>query len=264
MPKTLSPRYEKIVKLHRMGAYRTRYGKERSSPVLGISAIGIGVLLTGAFSFFAPVLLGVLSLWQIAILPVIALSWIAIGIWMLCISLLTPGKTVVLYEDGILCQSKKSLEIFHWQEIEFLWKKETGTGYEYELKRTDGYIFVLESTLTYTQRLGRVLEREVTHHFFAPYLSLYREGVSVQFGPIVVHQQGIRVAPHHHLFPWAELKYIDCIGDTIYIRQKQQCEDIARIPVALVPNMCVLEMLIRHIHRVHRENAYEHAALISI
>jgi len=263
MTKTISPRYEKIGLQHCMGAYRTHYGSERSCSVAGMSAIGIGLLLGGAFSLFAPLLLNILAFWQVAIIPLIALSWIGVGLWMLGTSLLTPRKSVVLFEDGIVCQARKCLEVFHWQEIEFLWKKTTDTAYRYELKRTDGYVFVLESTLTYTKRLGRVLEREVIHHFFALYLSLYQEGVSVQFGPIVVHQEGILVAPHHHLFPWAELKYVDCIGDTLYIRQKQQCEDSACVPVAQVPNACVLEMLIRHIHRIHRENAREHSSRIS-
>ena len=262
--KMLSHRAGKIVQQSHIGEYRTHYGAEHVFPVTGVSAIGIGVLLGGAFSFFSATLLSILSMWQVAVVLLIAFSWVAVGIWLISSSLIVGAKMVVVCERGLLCRDHKVWELFLWHEIAAIWCRpiESTSLPRYEVERTDGYFFVFDSSLPQAEQLKHMLEREILCRLFAHCLDQYRQNYTITFGPVGLNQQGVCVAPHKRVLPWCELKYIDAFNGVVYIRLKQQSDNIASIPLSSIPNSCVLESLVRHIHRVHREMHMRQVAII--
>ncbi len=247
-----------------LGNYITCYRSKHSVSGVGVGAIGLGVVFGGVSIVWMHFLLRLLLLWQFALIPSVALGWIAAGMWMLSPCLL-KGKSVTLHEKGLVFTTHKGDEIIRWCEIEALWWKTGDAKHNMllcEVQRTDGFSFAVDSTFQNAERLERILEREVIHQLFAYCVGQFRSNIPVAFGPLVLTQQGISVEPHTHILPWCELKYIDCFEDMLYIRQKQQCHDVASIPLSSIPNACVLRVLMRHIDRVHREAFIQQTLLI--
>ena len=262
--KARSPHFEKIIQQHQLGAYRTHYGSDRPFPVAGVSAMSVGLLLGGAFASLTPFLLTILLFWQVAIVPLLALTWIAGGIWLISSSLKNGTKMVIVCEKGLLCLTRRVWEPIFWHEIAAIWygTPDATDASRCKVDRTDGYSFDFDNTLPRAEYLKRLLEREVLHRLFAHCLNQYRRGILLSFGPINISQEGICVQPQKHLLPWCQLKYIDALDDMLYIRLKHQSSDIASLSLLGIPNLCVLESLIRHIHRVHREAFLQQEALI--
>ncbi len=246
---------ERRAQHQQLGGYVAQYGERYIVSPAGILVVCIGIGILCASAVLVPLLATFLPAWQTALLPLIGFGWTTVGWWLL--SSLPPfrGKTVTLYEQGMLCSEKGRCEVMLWHEVGTIWLKTADTTGvpQYEVQRIDGYVFRFERTFPCASQLLTILEREVMHRLFAHCLDRYRRGQSITFGALRINQQGISVEPHKHILPWLQVKYIDAYNDVVSIRLKHHSTPIASIPLSAIPNVCVLESLIRHIHRTHRE-----------
>jgi len=92
----------------------------------------------------------------------------------------------------------------------------------------------------------------------------YHRGQVLKFGPQCVSQQGLQLAQQQALLHWSEIKYIDCIQDVLTLQQKEHLEDWATVALSSLPNVCILEAMIRHLHRLHKAMAASGQACLPV
>jgi len=239
-------------------------GPPRPLSRLGLLATSIGLVFIMAVAQLAPLLIALLPLWQLVLVFLIALMWSGTGFWLQVSSMMRrKGIETLLCTDGIVWTHRRSTEVFRWQDIQTLWREMTSTTtIRYAVQLCTAQIISFDMRVLGAKKLARILEREVVRQQFALLLQDYRQGLMLTFGPLCVSQYGLQLAQWQDVLAWHQIKYIDDRKDFLSIRCKQQQDDWAAIPLSSIPNACVLEAVIRHLHRAHRATAVsEHTFL---
>jgi len=224
---------------------------------LSILAILIGLVLLVALAQLAPFLSTLLPLWQVLLILLLALLWMAVGLWLLVASIMPPARIVsLLCTGGIVWSYRRSLKVIRWPEVESLWRKTThGSAIRYEIRRRDGRVVTLDSRVPGAEKLARFVEQVIISRHLAWLLSEYAHGVTLKFGPLCISLQGLQVSSQHGVLLWQQVKYIRNIEGMLIIRQKQQVGEWATIPLATIPNVCLLGAMMHAIHALHRTQA---------
>lgn len=92
----------------------------------------------------------------------------------------------------------------------------------------------------------------------------YRRGATLKFGPLCISHCGLQVSEHREVLAWHQIKYVENITHALTIRQKEHLEDWATLDVSSLPNVCILEALVRHLHQMHKAMAASGHALLPV
>jgi len=224
---------------------------------LGILATFVGLVLIVVLALLAPVLIVLLPLWQVVLVLLVAVCWIATGSWLQLSSWMgRKGIETLLCTNGIVWSHQRSPEAIRWQEIESLWRKMTrDSARRYEIWLRDGRIVTLDSRVLGAEKLARFVERVVISRHLASLLQEYHRGITLKFGPLCVSHCGLQVPQHREALAWHQVKHIDNSKHILVIRQKEHIEDWATFDVSSIPNVCILEALVRYVHRMHKASA---------
>ncbi len=224
---------------------------------LGLLATSIGLVFIVVLALLAPVLMALLPFWQVVLVLIVAVCWSATGSWLQLGSLLGhKGIEALLCTDGIVWSHQRSPEAIRWQDIESLWRMTTrDSARRYEIWLRDGRIVTLDSRVLGAEKLARFVERVVTSRHLATLMQEYQRGVTLKFGPLCISQCGLQVPQHREVLAWHHVKYIDNSKHILAIRQKHHAEDWVTLSLSSIPNACVLEAVIRHLHQAHRATA---------
>lgn len=205
---------------------------------------------------------------ETALILFVGAAWLIAGAWMMLkvfVALLRPSPHAYIFVQGIV-HAWHTVEVIRWDAIESLHKDvhrgdKNAISCSYILRCASGRTFVFDNIFHDIQRLGRMLEREITHFSFANMLDQYSKGIPLAFGEVTISPQGISVKQENATLPWNEVKYIDGHETVICIRRKGEDQDWATIPVVQVPNVCVLKAIVKHMHRKQRYTSFLQTAL---
>jgi hypothetical protein len=250
---------------HKLGALQAICNSEREAPLLriiGFSGIGTGCLIV-LFSLIAyETLLNRLPLWQALLIPLVGASWMGVGIWIILAPYHSPRLCVFIYTEGLI-YVKGKVEVIRWQQIERFWKNIVGSGktqriLSYKIRRSDDTFFTFTHELATIEILGRQLEAQIERYLLPRAIAAYNAGSPIAFDEITISSHGISVRPVRTLLPWHEFNHLTIDDTSIHIYKQGEDSAWVAINVTDVPNIIILEGLIKHIKRTLAINQKPH------
>jgi len=219
----------------------------------GLLCILFGLTLSGIFVYLytKTILLSSWPLWQICIIPLLTLTWIIIGGWLIRSTRQPRGLMVILCTNGLLCYVGKPAAIL-WDEIVAYWKaiassKEGEIEYCYTIRTRHGMRQVFTEELSDLAKLGAAIEHEVTRRLIPHCFVTYQAGQPVDFESIILTQQGIQLRANERILPWSEIQRVHFDDASVSIYKTDQFWDWATIPASTVANLAICKSLIEHI-----------------
>jgi hypothetical protein len=127
--------------------------------------------------------------------------------------------------------------------------KQTVVERLYTLRRSDDTLFLFTSELQDVEKLGQLVEEEVTRRLLPRAIAVYRAGAPVVFDEVVVSVRGIGIKEGRRLLYWDDLAKIDVDETTCTFYKVGEQGKWATIMVASIPNVKVLVGLIEYARR---------------
>jgi hypothetical protein len=216
--------------------------------LFGLGALLISCLIFGIYNYYYERIFSWWPVWQVRVILLVGLAWLAIGIWICLTPLLTPRIHIFLCPRGLI-YIRRRMHHIPWQSIQQLRKmvvvnKTNVIAFSYLLVRDDGAHFPLKSNLPHIDRLGGFLEREVSRRLLPKTLAAYKEGQPQDFGEIVVNTQGLLLKRERKLLAWKDLERFTLDKTTASIYRKGDSWEWATLGVAGIPNVGVLKGLV--------------------
>ncbi len=219
----------------------------------GLLCVLFGLLLAGIFIYLsiATELLSVWLLWQIILIPLIALAWCIIGCSLMISTRKTRRSMVVVCSNGLLYQ-RGMPAIILWDEIDAFWQAtESNQGGDivhfYTIRAANGNTWTLTEELADLQKLGAAIENAVSQRLTPRILATYRAGQSVDFDSITITQQGIQLREGERRLSWSDIQRIHVDRSTVSIYKCGDFWDWATIPVSAVANVAIFKQLVEEI-----------------
>ena len=233
----------------------------RPQPIsrLGLLSVLIGLVLFASSSALAPFLATLLSTWQVLLPFGIASFWLVAGLWLLLPSLpMRGGIKPLLCTRGLTWKYRQSCHSFRWEEIESLWcwpRSRTWTRYEVRLyERTS---IILDSRVYGAEPLARHIEDVMNRRHLPSLMEAYQNGTTFAFGSLSISQRGIRTVEQPEVLAWHHIASLLLIKGNLTIWSKMHQEHWATIPIATLPNFCILEAMIQRVHALQSLQARE-------
>ena len=223
--------------------------------ILGPFCIVVGLLILGAFSLFSQTLYVWWLWWQADFIPLIGVIWIIAGLWFTITPFFNLRTYVAVCPQGLLYIKRKSYAVL-WDTVSSFWKDmETDdkgtTSLSYKVQCRDSSIFSFTQEIEAVERLGKLIEREVTRRLLPQAITTYDKGTFVAFDEIAIDVQGIRVKHKDAPLLWDDVEHVGINQKVISIYKKGEYWDWATLPVGRVPNVLVLKQLIIHARKEH-------------
>ena len=216
----------------------------------GIVALLIGIAVLAYFFHAYDSLFIFWPAWQMVLVPLIGAGWIIVGLWILLAPWLTPEARVFVYTEGLIYVTRK-YEVIRWGQMERLWKdihfdRKNRKFSSYVIRRNDQAFFVLKPNLIDGEKLGALLEREITSRLLPRAITAFDAGDPIVFEDIAVSLRGLRVKQGSKKLSWNEFERIHIDEQTVDIYKKGQVDAWASLKVAAIPNVEILRGLARY------------------
>ncbi len=188
--------------------------------------------------------------WQMVFVPLIGSGWIGVGLWVLLAPWISPEQRVFVFQEGLIYRTRK-LEVIRWDQMERFWKdihfdKKMRKISSYIIRRSDRAFFVFAHDLINIEKLGMVLEEELTRRLLPRAITAYNAGDPVLFDDIALSVRWIRVRQGSKKLLWSEFDHIHINETTVEIYKKGPIEAWATLKVSEIPNIGVLKGLIAY------------------
>jgi hypothetical protein len=131
---------------------------------------------------------------------------------------------VVVMQNGFVLSKGGTDSVFRWEDIVAVWESitdvrqnsiELKTNYRYTIRHRDGQKIVLTDTLENIEKLGRIIQKEVTQRLLAQAHDALNAGKTVDFGKVGVSKSGIIFGKK--TTPWKQIKKVDASDGFIAI-----------------------------------------------
>jgi hypothetical protein len=180
-----------------------------------------------------------------------ALGCLGLAVYYLTIPVIKPWHVYVCKEGFAFTNGKKS-EPYRWDSIASVmlditsysqYGMNTGTTYKYTVRRNDGEKLVLDDKFIDVDALGNTITQEAAVHMLPRVMADFNAGQTITFGSLSVNQQG--VSNGRNILPWSEVSGVFINKGFVIVLQKGKKSSWANIRVAKVPNVFVLDALVR-------------------
>lgn len=240
-----------IAAAYQLGSPQKSYQPQKQATLyrfIGFCGLTFGCLIVIFFFMTYSALLDSLAVWQTLLIPVVGVTWLLLGFWILLSS--ASRVSIFVCPAGLIYVRRKA-EIIRWDQIERLWKdirvsKQTVVERLYTLRRSDDTLFLFTSELQDMETLGRLVEEEVTRRLLPRAIAAYRAGGPVVFDEVVVSVRGIGIKQGRRLLYWDDLAKVDIDETTCTFYKVGEREKWATVMIASIPNVRVLVGLIEH------------------
>jgi hypothetical protein len=202
--------------------------------------------------------------WQMALVPTIGIGWSAVGLWILLSPWFSPEVRIFVYTEGFV-YANRTCEVIRWSQMERLWKdirfdRKKRKISSYVMRRNDQAFFVFKPNLLDGEKLGMLLEEEITRRLLPRAIVAFDAGDPILFDNIAISARSIRVKQGRKKLAWSEFERIDINGQTLEIYQKGQVAAWASLKVVDIPNVEILRGLARY---AQQELAYRQVPAIA-
>jgi hypothetical protein len=192
--------------------------------------------------------------WQVIFVPIIGGGWLCVGLWMIIFPWFAPEQRVFVYQEGLVYTARHS-EVMRWTQMERLWKdvrfdRRMRKLSSYVVRRNDRAFFVFRHDLLDSEKLGMLLEEEITRRLLPRAIAAYDAGDAVLFDDIAVSKRWLRIRQGSKKLTWRDFAGMHIDERSIWFYKKNMSEAWATLKVAAIPNISILNSLIEHAQRV--------------
>jgi hypothetical protein len=166
-------------------------------------------------------------------------------------ALVTPIRRKIfvdLHVDGIVYREGRRQQIISWQQIKFVQRQTTKAWKKlhsfYALHLQNKSTLVLKMIIADVQELGMAVEHAVIKQQFPLLLADYEAGQQIIFPGLCITQQYIYSSSEK--LPWDQIGKIEVNQEKLIIKERDTSEDWLSLPISLLPNLCILEELLRY------------------
>ncbi len=251
--KSITYTLQRIAAQYQLGSSQATY-EARKEPWLhrlpGIIALLVGAAVLAYFFHAYESLFVFWPSWQMALVPLIGAGWIIVGLWILLAPWLSPEVRIFVYTEGLIYTTRK-FEIIRWGQMERFWKdihidRKQHKISSYVIRRNDRAFFVLKPNLVNGEKLGMLLEGEITHRLLPRAIAAFDAGDTIVFDNIAVSARSLRIKQGSKKLLWNEFERIHIDEQIIEVYKKGQAGVWASLHVAAVPNVEILRGLVRY------------------
>lgn len=221
--------------------------------LIGFVSLFLGCLIILIFLVAFEQLFSWWVLWQALLIPLVGLAWLIFGGWVLLAPHLYPQPHVYVCPEGLIVSADR-IEVVRWDQMERLWRESDGRANgrrRYIVRRSDEALIPFGNDLKDVERLGALIEQEITRRLLPRALAAYRAGASVSFDEIVVSKRGLELCGSKQDISWQHFGSLEIGAQFILIRLPQARGLVARIKTASVPNARILSQLVDYAYREH-------------
>jgi hypothetical protein len=244
-----------VATMHKLGTPERTFGPAKEpllGRIMGFFSIVTGCLIIITFLFTYQSLFSWWPVWQVVLILLVALAWLALGVWILLAPMADHRLHVFLCPDGLIYVRKKP-EVIRWSQMERIWKnvmddRDSEDLPVYTVRRSDDMLFTFDSNLQHVHELGLLMEREITRRLLPHAISAFDAGGPVAFDEIVVSRRGIGVKDGHRWLSWQEFAGIS-MGETSVTIYQRDDGVWSTVMLASVPNVEILKRLVEYVVR---------------
>lgn len=151
-----------------------------------------------------------------------------------------------LYEDGFALNSRRGLQMVHWNQVEAVWQSVTrhytnglytGTTHVYTVQTKDKVKLVLDDKLRKVEDLGRGIQHGASNALFPAYVQALQAGQRLDFGPLGLDQN--KLYSGNKAVAWSDIKAIKIQKGVIAIKKDKGWFNWASVTVPHIPNFFI-------------------------
>lgn len=167
--------------------------------------------------------------------------------------LVTPIRrkiTISLYTGGFIYREGREKKVVPWSRIRLvqrqvsLLRKKQRCFYTVKLHNTDTLVS-LPMIVADVELLGNAIEKEMVKQLLPEVLAEYQAGKNIVFPGLCITQQ--YVCNSEEKLYWSQLSEIRVNKEQLIIKEKESLHNWLAVSVSQIPNLCVLEALLKHI-----------------
>jgi hypothetical protein len=250
---TLAYALQRIAAQYQLGSHQTIYESRKETwlhRLPGIVALLIGGVVLAYFFHAYNSLFAFWPLWQITLVPLIGAGWIIVGLWILLAPWLSPEVRVFVYTEGMIYVTRQ-YEVIGWNQMERFWKdihvdRKQRKISSYVIRRNDQAFFVLKPNLLDGEKLGMLLEGEITRRLLPRAIAAFDAGDTIVFDNIAISVRSLRIKQGGKKLLWGEFERMHIDEQMIEVYKKGQATVWASLHVAAIPNVEILRGLVGH------------------
>jgi hypothetical protein len=244
---------QRIAAQYQLGSLQTIHESRKETwlhRLPGIVALLIGGAVLAYFFHAYDSLFVFWPVWQMALVPLIGAGWIIVGLWILLAPWLSPEVRIFVYTEGMIYVTRK-YEIIRWQQMERFWKdihfdRKQRKISSYVIRRNDRAFFVLKPGLVDGEKLGALIEEEITHRLLPRAIAAFDAGDTIVFDNIAINVRSLRIKQGGKKLSWHEFGHMHIDEQVIEVYEKGQGNVWASLNVAAIPNVEILRGLVRY------------------
>ncbi|HYU73048.1 MAG TPA: DUF6585 family protein [Ktedonobacteraceae bacterium] len=219
----------------------------------GLFALLVGAALLYYFFSAYDAIFSNWPAWQMVFVPIIGCGWLCVGLWMIFFPWFAPEQRVFVYQEGLVYTTRHS-EVMRWTQMERFWKdvrfdRRMRKFSSYVVRRNDRAFFVFRHDLLDSEKLGMLLEEEITRRLLPRAIAAYDAGDTVLFDDVAVSKRWLRVRQGSKKLAWRDFASMHIDERSIELYKKNMNETWATLKVAAIPNVSILKGLIDHAQR---------------
>src|ERR1019366_1835828 len=146
--------------------------------------------------------------------------------WILLAPWLSPEVRIFVYSEGMIYATRK-FEVISWSQMERFWKdiyfdRKQRKVCSYIIRRNDQAFFELKPNLLNGEKLGALLEGEITHRLLPRAIAAFDAGDTIVFDNIAISIRALHVKLGNKKIVWSEFERIQIDEQTLEIYKKSQ------------------------------------------
>jgi hypothetical protein len=243
-----------------LGPLQSEHPYDASISFMNILYLGGGTFVLAVFGLLGlSKLLDSDAVFVPLLLPVLVASVIGAVVWEVMRIRLHGSDGVAVYKHGFASETRGTVRIIQWQEVEATWQDVTnhyqngmyiGTSYKYTVRPVEGEKVTLDGCLLKPAELGRAIQLGAFRMLLPKYAKDLADGKTVDFGLFGVSSKGIEYGQAS--LPWKEVDAIEVKRGTIAVKARdgQSTWTWAFDKLSSVPNVSVFYELVSHYAKI--------------